>query len=605
MNTAEVRQKYLNFMKARGHAVVPSAGLVPENDPTTLFTGSGMQPMLPYLLGKKHPNGVRVTNSQRSFRAQDIEEVGDNRHTTYFEMLGNWSFGDYFKKEQLAWFYEFLTKKVSISSDRISVTCFAGDEQFGLPKDLESYEIWRNLGIPEERILFYPSKNNWWSRGGPPETTPVGDPCGPDSEVFYDFGLELGLHEQSTWKNEKCHPNCDCGRFMEIGNSVFMKYKKVSDTKFELLPRKNFDFGGGLERITAASNNDRDVFKLDIFATFRAHLEQVSGKQYGSLASAETKLPLIRSFRIVMDHVRAAHALIEDGVRPSNTEQGYILRRLLRRAIVHADKLGVAPGTLLEAPKSNPSGTEGLLFGVMRDEESKFRRALDRGMQEIKKGERDVFKLVTSYGLPVEVLKEFIEVDEEKLKKQVEGHQELSRAGSEQKFKGGLADTSDMSVKYHTATHLLQQALRTVLGTHVYQKGSNITPERLRFDFSHPDKMTNEQKSRVEEIVNKQIALALPVTYQDLPLGEAQELGAIGLFEEKYGDPASVSGAGKARVYKIGDFSLEFCGGPHVMNTKELGEISLGDRVTKLRFVIRKEEAVSSGVRRIKAVLES
>ena len=306
-----------------------------------------------------------------------------------------------------------------------------------------------------------------------------------------------------------------------------------------------------------------------------------------------------------MDHVRAAHALIEDGVRPSNTEQGYILRRLLRRAIVHADKLGVAPGTLLEAPKSNPSGTEGLLFGVMRDEESKFRRALDRGMQEIKKGERDVFKLVTSYGLPVEVLKEFIEVDEEKLKKQVEGHQELSRAGSEQKFKGGLADTSDMSVKYHTATHLLQQALRTVLGTHVYQKGSNITPERLRFDFSHPDKMTNEQKSRVEEIVNKQIALALPVTYQDLPLGEAQELGAIGLFEEKYGDPASVSGAGKARVYKIGDFSLEFCGGPHVMNTKELGEISLGDRVTKLRFVIRKEEAVSSGVRRIKAVLES
>ncbi|MEK7536091.1 MAG: alanine--tRNA ligase-related protein [Patescibacteria group bacterium] len=585
MKVSEVREKYLEFMKSKGHTIVSGASLVPENDPTTLFTSSGMQPLVPYLLGREHPAGVRIANSQRSFRAQDIEEVGDNRHTTYFEMLGNWSFGDadatagagYFKKEQLSWFYEFVTEIIEIDKERLSVTCFEGDEKFGLPRDNESFEIWKSLGVPEERIFFYGGKKNWWSRGGPPENTPVGDPAGPDSEVFYDFGIEPGLHEQSEWKNETCHPNCGCGRFMEIGNSVFMEYKRESSDNFVKLPRRNVDFGGGLERITAGSIKNPDIFMIDIFEPFRKLLEQTSGKKYGEGLYT-------RSFRIVMDHVRAAHALIEDGVRPSNTEQGYVLRRLIRRAIVHADKLGIPQGQLFENEVAN-------------EEEMRFRETLKRGMREIERGETDVFKLATSYGLPVEVLKEIMDVDDKRLHEQIEEHREKSRAGSEGKFKGGLADTSDMSVKYHTATHLLQQALRTVLGKHVVQKGSNITPERLRFDFSHTQKMTDEEKKQVEELVNEQIRLALPVTYQDLPLDEAQKMGAIGLFEEKYND--------KVRVFKIGDFSLEFCGGPHVGNTRELANNPDASKVgVKMRFRILKEEAVSSGIRRIKAVLE-
>ncbi len=570
MKVTEVRQKYLEFMQRKGHVIVPGASLVPENDPTTLFTSSGMQPLVPYLLGKEHPAGTRVANSQRSFRAGDIEEVGDNRHTTYFEMLGNWSFGDYFKREQLAWFYEFLTREVGISVDRLSATCFAGDEKFGLPKDTESFEIWKSLGIPEDRILFYPGNKNWWSRGGPPETTPVGDPCGPDSEVFYRFDIE---HDKVF--GEECHPNCDCGRYMEIGNSVFMQYKKVSESKFELLPRQNVDFGGGLERITAASINNPDVFYLDIFESFRKNLESLSGKKYGE------NIQSTKSFRIVMDHVRAAHALIEDAVLPSNTEQGYVLRRLIRRAIVHADKLGIPPGNLFESE-------------VASEEEAKFRKTLERGMREFHKGERDAFTLFTSFGFPFELTQELAaekgeKVDEAEFKKMMSEHADLSRAGSEQKFKGGLADTSDMSVKYHTATHLLQQALRTVLGKHVLQKGSNITPERLRFDFSHEAKMSDLEKRQTEDLVNEQIKRELPVSYEDLPIEEAQKRGAIGLFEENYGDVV--------RVYKVGDFSMEFCGGPHVTNTRELAE---GGKI----FVIKKEEAVSSGVRRIKAVLE-
>lgn len=574
MKVGEVREKYLKFMQERGHVIVPGASLVPENDPTTLFTSSGMQPLVPYLLGAEHPAGTRVANSQRSFRAQDIEEVGDNRHTTYFEMLGNWSFGDYFKKEQLTWFFEFLTKEVGISIDRLSVTCFEGDEKFGLPRDTESFEIWKSLGIPEERIFFYPGKKNWWSRGGPPETTPVGDPAGPDSEVFYRFDIE---HDPAF--GAECHPNCDCGRYMEIGNSVFMQYKRTEEG-FEPLPRKNVDFGGGLERITTASINNPDVFMIDIFDSFRTRLEKISGKAYQDKQFQ-------KSFRIVMDHVRAAHALIEDGVRPSNSEQGYVLRRLLRRAIVHADKLGIPSGQLSEDE-------------VSAEEERKFRETLKRGLKEFERGERDAFVLFSTYGFPVELTIELAaergeKIDEAEFKKKMREHSDLSRTASEGKFKGGLADTSDMSVKYHTATHLLQQALRDVLGPHVYQKGSNITPERLRFDFSHHAKMTDEEKRAVEEIVNKKIAEALPVTYEDLPLAEAEKRGAIGLFEEKYGD--------KVRVYQIGNFSLEFCGGPHVTNTKELASPSTKLGVP-LRFRIAKEEAVSSGIRRIKAVLE-
>jgi len=573
MTVSEVRQKYLDFMKSKGHAIVPSTSLVPENDPTTLFTGSGMQPMIPYLLGETHPLGTRIADSQRSFRTEDIEEVGDNRHTTFFEMLGNWSFGDYWKEEQLSWIYEFLIEEVGIDRNKFWVTCFEGDEKLGLPKDTETPEIWEKLGVPKERILFYPAKKNWWSRvGGNPDMMPVGEPGGPDTEMFYEFS---NIKHDSKF-GEFCHPNCDCGRFMEIGNNVFMTYKKTGEGKFELLPRMNVDFGGGLERITSAANNEPDVFRLDIFDLLRKRLEEISGKSYGGLTFAKVKPPETRSFRIVLDHVQAAQALIEDGVMPSNTEQGYVLRRLLRRAIVHADKLGIPSGSLFENKISN-------------DEEDKFRKTLERGIREIERGEKDIFKLITSYGLPVEVLKEFMEVDEDTLKKQLESHQKISRAGSEQKFKGGLADTSDMSVKYHTATHLLHQALRNVLGGHVSQKGSNITPERLRFDFSHIQKMTDEEKRKVEDVVNEQIERALPVTYSDISPEEAQKMGALGLFEEKYGS--------KVRVYKVGNFSLEFCGGPHVRNTNEL---SIGEK----RFHIIKEEAVSAGVRRIKAVLE-
>ncbi len=580
MKVGEVRQKYLDFMKAHGHVVVPGASLLPDNDPTTLFTSSGMQPLVPYLLGKEHPAGTRIANSQRSFRAQDIEEVGDNRHTTYFEMLGNWSFGDYWKEEQLSWFYEFLTKGVGIDSERLSVTCFAGDERLGLPKDNDSFEIWKKLGLPEARILFYPAKKNWWSRGGVPENMPVGEPGGPDSEVFYDFGRELGLHEKSIWASETCHPNCDCGRYMEIGNSVFMEYQKT-EKGFEKLPRRNVDFGGGLERIAAASIHNPDVFFVDAFEIFRQRLEALSGKQYADLE-------VQKSFRIVMDHVRAAHALIEDGVVPSNTEQGYVLRRLLRRAIVHADKLGVPSGELFEDE-------------VSAGEERKFRETLSRGLREFNKGERDAFTLFSTYGFPYELTAELVaergeQINEEKFKKQMKAHQDLSRTASEGKFKGGLADTSDMSVKYHTGTHLLQQALRTVLGNHVLQKGSNITSERLRFDFSHTAKMTDEEKKKVEDLVNEQIARSLPVSYEDLPIEEAQKRGAIGLFEEKYGD--------KVRVYKIGDFSLEFCGGPHVTNTSELARNPDASVGVPMQFRIVKEEAVSNGVRRIKALLQ-
>lgn len=597
MTIGEVRKRYLEFMKERGHAIVPSASLVPENDPTTLFTGSGMQPMIPYLLGDKHPLGKRVANSQKSFRAEDIEEVGDNRHTTFFEMLGNWSFGDYFKKEQIAWIYDFLINEIGVDKDRFWVTCFEGDEKYKLPKDTESEKLWIELGVPKERILFYPSKKNWWSRAGSPEKMPVGEIGGPDTEMFYDFGVDLGLHEKSEWKKDKCHPNCDCGRFMEIGNNVFMTYKKVSESKFDLLPKKNVDYGGGLERVTAAANNDPDVFKLDVFSGFIRRLAMLARKDYADPAYT-------KSFRVVADHTRAAILLIADGVRPANSEQGYILRRLIRRAVRHVDKLGVN--------SSQVYGESGQAFGmykevfgytdklwtdishVLAEEEARFRDTLKRGLHEFEKGEHDAFILFTTYGFPIELSRELaeekgIKLNEKDFDSRMKEHSEKSRSGSTGKFKGGLSDTSDMSVKYHTATHLLQQALRDVLGKHVYQKGSNITPERLRFDFSHPSKMTDEEKKKVEAIVNEQIKRELPVTYSDIPLAEAEKMGAIGLFEEKYGE--------KVRVYKIGDFSLEFCGGPHVSNTALLGE---GGK----KFKIQKEEAVSSGIRRIKALLQ-
>lgn len=553
MKLDEVREKYLEFFKKREHAVIPSASLVPdESDSTTLFTSSGMQPLLPYFLGKEHSEGKRVADSQRCFRAEDIEEVGDNRHTTYFEMLGNWSFGDYFKEEQIPWFFEFLTKEIGLDPNKLYVTVFEGDEKAGIPKDTESAEIWERLLGGADRISYYGADKNWWSRAGTPEQMPAGEPGGSDTEVFYDFGTP---HDKSF--GDECHPNCDCGRFVEIGNSVFMEYIKQEDGSFAHLPLKNVDFGGGLERITAATNNDSDIFNIDAIKNIIEKIEKKSRKKY-----EENK----KAFRIIADHIRGAEEIIKDGVVPSNTEQGYILRRLIRRAVRFGDVLGIKLSDITE------SG------GEILKEEEKFRKTLEKGLKEFEKISKggnisgsDAFVLFTTYGFPLELtlelaLEQGLNIDEAEFRDKMREHQELSRRGAEQKFKGGLADTSEASTKYHTATHLLLRALKDVLGEDVSQKGSNITQERMRFDFSWGEKLTDEQKQEVEKIVNEKIKEGLEVTHEETN-------GKI--------------------TYKIGDYSVELCGGPHVKNTSELGN-----------FKIKKEEASSAGIRRIKAVLE-
>lgn len=617
MNGNEIRKNYLEYFSSREHAVIPSAPIIPENDPTTLFTSSGMQPLIPYLLGSPHPKGVRLVNSQKCFRAEDIEEIGDNRHTTCFEMLGNWSLGDYFKKEQLGWFFNFLTEVAKLPPEKLYVTVFAGEEKYGISRDEESVEIWKGLfksvgviakdvligseenggkvGMQEGRIFYYNSKKNWWSRSGVPESMPAGEPGGPDSEVFYDFGTP---HDKKFGEN--CHPNCDCGRFMEIGNSVFMEYLKMDDGSFSPLPQKNVDFGGGLERITAASMDSADIFSTDLFSLIIEFIEKLSGKKYeGGTVKTDS------GFRIVADHIKGAVFMMSGGILPSNTEQGYVLRRLIRRAVRYADELGIKPNELqkivdsvaLTYKEAYPEILENIdhIRDSVKSEEAKFRKTLEVGMRQFEKIKNSVisgheaFLLFTTHGFPIELTLELakekeLTVDFAGFKEEMEKHKALSRSQSDQKFKGGLADHGEMAVKYHTATHLLQKALRDVLGEHVFQKGSNITGERLRFDFSHNQKMTDEEKQKVENLVNQKIEEGLPVSYEDVPLEEAEKRGAIRLFEEKYGDIV--------RVYKIGDFSLEFCGGPHVSNTKELGV-----------FKISKEEAVSSGVRRIKAIL--
>lgn len=623
MNLSGVRQSYLNYFKDRGHEVVPSASLVPENDPTTLFTSSGMQPMLPYLLGEKHPLGERIVDSQKCFRAGDIDEVGDNRHTTFFEMLGNWSLGDYFKEEQLTWFFEYLTDVVGLDPRKLYVSVFAGDEKLGIPRDDESVVLWQKLfaskgidaqavdigseengarvGMQGGRIFYYDASKNWWSRSGVPKNMPVGEPGGPDSEVFYEFDHI----EHDNAFGEHCHPNCDCGRYMEIGNSVFMVYKKVSDEGFEELAQKNVDFGGGLERITAAAANESDMFRgVDVLSRIVEYLEHASGEKYAD----DT-----RSFRVIADHMRAAVFMIGDGVEPSNTDQGYLLRRLLRRSIMFADTLTVPSENLVGIVEivadayanayPQLAHTRARIASVVKDEEEKFRATLKQGMKEFEKvvAEADVvsgenaFLLFTTYGFPLELTQELaqergIDVDIDGYEKRMEEHRELSRSGSEQKFKGGLADHSDMSVRYHTATHLLNAALREVLGEHVQQRGSNITPERLRFDFSHDEKLTPEEKDAVENWVNDKIQKGLRVEWQEMDLEDARSAGALGVFGEKYAD--------RVKVYSIGDgetlCSREICGGPHVENTSELGT-----------FRITKEESSSAGVRRIKAVLEN
>lgn len=614
-NGNQLRQAYLDFFKKQGHAIVPSSSLVPENDPTTLFTGSGMQPMVPYLLGQPHPKGKRIADSQKAFRSQDIEEVGDNRHTTFFEMLGNWSLGDYFKKDQLRWFFEFLTKQVGLKPEKLFVTVFRGSEQLGIPRDTESVEIWKELfkehqieakdidfadkdGMQGGRIFYYEEKKNWWSRAGEPKNMPAGEPGGPDSEVFYDFGEQLHLHEHSPFKNEPCHVNCDCGRFLEIGNSVFMQYQKQDDGTFVELPQKNVDFGGGLERILAASNEDPDVFKTDLFADIIEEIEKTVNKKY---QSNETEM------RVIADHLKAAVFLIKDGVRPSNKEQGYFLRRLIRRATVKLHKLGggLDPANLyLIAVKGvintydlyfNSEQDRSLIEEVLKTEAEKFSRSLDKGLKVLEKADKIdgnfAFDLYQTYGFPLEITMELAQqkgqdVDVEEFSKEFQKHKDLSRTASAGMFKGGLQDSSEQTIKYHTATHLLHAALRKVLGDHVQQKGSNITGERLRFDFSHPRAVTNEEKEKIMELIQSWIKADLPVHMQTMQKQDALNSGAIAFFVEKYPDQVTVYTVGKNP--KSDWVSKELCGGPHVRHTGEIGELTW-----------MKEQAASAGVRRI------
>lgn len=628
MTAQEIRKAYLDFFKDRGHAVVNRAPLVLKDDPTTLFTGSGMQPMIPYLLGEPHEDGNRIVDSQTCLRAQDIDDIGDNRHTTFFEMLGNWSMGDYFKEQQIKWMWEFLSETVEIDMSKLYVTCFIGAPEYGIDKDTEAAKVWKELfeskglssgqadigseedgyskGMKEgERIFYYDGSKNWWSRNGAPENTPIGDPCGPDSEMFYDFGTE---HNKEF--GEHCHPNCDCGRFMEIGNNVFMAYRKIADGKFEPLEKPNIDHGSGLERIAAAKLNDPDVFKISLMWPIIERLEKLSGKKYSDYT---------QDMRVIADHLRAATFLAVDGCIPSNKQQGYVMRRLMRRAILKAFNLGIEQNFVQEiAPvianlykNDFPEvlESEEQVIAVLVREEKVFKQTLRKGLREFEKrlddgitGE-EIFTLYDTYGFPVELSVEEAEKRKITLSKEwnsefeakMKEQRERSQTAAKGTFKGGLGGQTEQHKKYHTATHLMYQALRDVLGDHVVQHGSNITEERLRFDFSHPEKMTLEQIKQVENIVNEQIKNDLKVTWAEYPTVEATgKLGALGQFGDRYGD--------MVKVYKmIADnvdtpFSFEICGGPHVEHTLELIE---DNKV----FKIKKEESSSAGIRRIKAVL--
>lgn len=613
-------------MEKKGHAIVPSAALVPENDPTTLFTGSGMQPLVPYLLGEKHPKGTRIVDSQKCFRAEDIDEVGDNSHTTFFEMLGNWSLGDYFKEEQIPWIASFYLDEIGLDPERFYVTVFAGDEAAGVPRDEEAALIWQEefkkrglsngiayMGSAEEaaergmkegeRIFYYDAKENWWSRAGIPENMPVGEIGGGDSEIFYDFDPSDSVHDPEKYGTFS-HPASDNGRFMEIGNSVFMEYVKT-ETGFTPLPAKNIDFGGGLERITAASINSPDVYKADLLWNVIEEIQKLSGKKYEDNLEA---------FRIITDHIRGAVFMIGDGVHPSNTEQGYFVRRLLRRAVRYADVLKIDEGKLGELAKSvigtykghygNLGKKTDEIVEVIEKEEMQFRTTLSRGLKEFDKladkGKitgRDAFLLFTTYGFPFELTKELTEeknllLDERGFKAEMEKHQELSRKGAEQKFKGGLADHSQKVIEYHTVTHLLLAALRKELGDHVHQAGSNITGERARFDFTHPEKVDRETLDRIEVSVNEAIRAGAEMTIESVPKSEAENDPSIeGSFWDRYPDVVNVY------TLKGSDgtiYSRELCGGPHVKNTSEINGT----------FKITKEESSAAGIRRIKAVLQ-
>ncbi len=637
MNAQEIRRQYLKFMADRGHAIIPRASIVPTEDPTTLFTGSGMQPMVPYLLGESHPLGSRLADSQTVYRSVDIEEVGDNRHNTFFEMLGNWSLGDYFKEEQIRWIWEFLVEEIKLDPKRLYFTVFAGDEKNNLPRDDESTELWKELlsaaGIDSEavelgseerggqvgmqggRIFYYDAQKNWWSRAGTPDNMPVGEPGGPNSEIFYEYTNV----EHNPKYGKHCHPNCDCGRFVEIGNNVFMVYVKRAEG-FEPLRHKNVDFGGGFERLAAAAIDSSDMFRTSVLWPL---IEQLSDLTDTAYEGNETTM------RIVADHIRGLVFLAVDGVRPSNTKQGYVMRRVARRAIRRGLELGIETGlmaamipTVVDIYKEDyPEVVEQAadVMQVLIAEEEQFRTTLERGLKEFAKrtSELDftqrppvatgkrlpltgklIFQLSDTYGFPAELSieeaeKESVPVDADwrvEFDRLLTEQQERSRTASAGQFKGGLADHSAQTVQYHTATHLMYKALRNVLGDHVMQRGSNNTAERLRFDFTHHEKMTPEQIAEVEHIVNDVIARDLPIQYVEMGKEDAFAAGALGAFGEKYPDVV--------KVYTVGDpeadwYSREICGGPHVSHTGELGT-----------FRITKEESSSAGVRRIKAVLE-
>lgn len=631
MNSSDIRQKYLKYFEEKRHKVLPSSSLVPENDPTTLFTSSGMQPLLPYFLGETHPEGKRLVDSQKCFRSQDIEEIGDNRHTTFFEMLGNWSLGDYGKKEQLTYFFEFLTEQLNIDPKNLYVTAFIGDNEKNIPQDTESSEIWKELfslkgieaktleigseadgykkGIGDARIFYYDAKKNWWSRSGTPENMPTGEPGGPDSEVFYLFEeVEHNLNY-----GENCHPNCDCGAFIEIGNSVFMQYQKQEDGSFKELPQKNVDFGGGLERLLMAVNKNSDLFKLDLHWPIIENLQADLNVLYG------TDEKITRTLRIVADHIKAATFLIRDGVLPSNKLQGYVLRRLLRRSAVklellREDGMSVLPELALQVYEIYKS-TDYLTLEqaeevklVIKQEIDKFRNTLAKGLKEIDKiktiDAKQAFDLYQTYGFPIELTAELFaekgqEIDLEKFQEEFEKHKELSRTTSAGLFKGGLADQTERTTKLHTANHLLQAALRQIIGDHLGQRGSNITAERLRFDFNHDEKLTDEQLKQVEDLVNQKIQEDLKVWYEIKDKEQAIKEGALSNYGENYPE--------KVKVYKMASpsrhpeehhdegsiFSKELCGGPHVENTKVLG-----------KFKILKQESVSAGIKRIYATVE-
>jgi alanyl-tRNA synthetase len=624
MTAKELREKYLNFFKERGHAIIPSASLIPENDPTVLFTTAGMHPLTPYLLGEKHPAGKRIADVQKCIRTSDINDVGDAWHLTFFEMLGNWSLGDYWKKEAIEWSFEFLTdeKYLAIAPEKLSVTVFKGDAD--APADEDSVKIWQNLGIPKERIFYLPKEDNWWGPAG------QAGPCGPCTEMFFDTGKKKCSPD--------CHPGCKCGKYAEIWNDVFMEFNKTAEGKFEPLKQKNVDTGMGVERTIAVLNGFSNVFDTELFVSIIGKIEELSGKKYGIKITSPRPSPskgegeihpspplqkegedVTRAMRIVADHVKAATFILAEGLEPSNVERGYVLRRLIRRSVRYGKQLGINSiftfkvaeevikiyqDTYAELKKNKE-----FIINQLVKEEEKFEKTLEQGMKEFQNiietriggaimdkrlASHSVFTLYTSYGFPIELIVEMAEerglyVDMQVFEQDMEEHQELSRTASAGMFKGGLADTSEQTVKYHTAAHLMLAALRKVLGEHVTQKGSNITAERLRFDFSHPQKMTEEEIKKVEDLVNEKIQAGLPVKIEEMSLEEAKTQGATGVFESKYGE--------RVKVYTIGEgkniFSREICGGPHVERTGLLG-----------KFKIVKEESSSAGVRRIKAVLE-